>query len=404
MTRFFAFLSFLLIAYFMYGFYINQYEVSVIPTQIARDHSPLLNDYKGVMNVHTDISSGSAPASFVITSAKLANLDFLFFTDLNVFNPPYSVESYHGNLLVFSAGKYSYLDSRLLYYSLSQESIGANLGEAQVKLSDLLSQKTGASKDTLTILAHPYKAGFSWSGDIPTGLDGFEILNMKSLINRSWGESKLSTVWSLLIYPFNPRLSFIRLYTEPTDELALLDRLSQERRVVAYGGTEASARVIPLANYLIRFPSYKRSFEFMSNHILLRSELTGNFNSDRQKVFTALKNGNFYVALDMLGDPKGFVAVIEEEGRLHLMGNEIKFNKKGMRFKVSLPAKPTAFFEILILKNGEPIARINNPETTFDVPGPGTYRIQVRVSPLLPLPDAKKWITWIYTNPFFVSP
>ncbi|KYG66636.1 hypothetical protein AZI86_06210 [Bdellovibrio bacteriovorus] len=406
MTRFFALLSFLLIAYFMYGFYINQYEVSVIPTQIARDHSSLLNDYKGVMNVHTDISSGSAPASFVITSAKLANLDFLFFTDLNIFNMPYSVESYHGNLLVFSAGKYSYLDSRLLYYSLNQESIGSNLGEAQVKLADLLSQKTGASKDTLTILAHPYKAGFSWVGDIPSGLDGFEILNMKSLINRAWGESKLSTIWSLLIYPFNPRLSFLRLYTEPAEELALFDRLSKDRRIVAYGGTEASARVIPLANYFIRFPSYKRSFEFMSNHILLKSELTGNFTSDRQKVFTAMKNGNFYVSLDMLGDPKGFVAVMEEDaGKIHLMGNEVKFNpKKGMNLKVSLPTKPTSFFEIVIYKDGEPVARINEPETSFPLPGPGTYRVQVRVSPLLPLPDAKKWITWIYTNPFYVKP
>jgi hypothetical protein len=369
----------------MYGFYINQYEVSVIPTQITKEHSATFNDYRGVINVHTELSSGSATAGFVVTSAKLANLDFLFFTDLNIFNMTTTMESYHGNLLVFSAGKFSYLDSRLIYYSLSQESIGTNLGEAQVKLSDLLSQKTGASKDTLTILAHPYKAGFSWNGDIPSGLDGFEILNMKSMINRAWGESKLSTIWSLLIYPFNPRLSFLRLASEPNEELTLLDNLSKERRVVAYAGTEASARVIPLANYFIRFPSYKRSFEFMSNHVFLKSELTGSFNSDRQKVFNALKNGNFYVALDMLGQ-------------------EIKLNKRGMSLKVSLPAKPTSFFEIVVIRDGEAVARINDPNATYEIKEPGAYRVQVRVSPLLPLPDAKKWITWIYTNPFFVKP
>lgn len=403
MTKLFAFISFMLIGYFMYGFYINQYEVSVIPPQISRDHSPLINDYKGVMNVHTDLSIGSASTNFVIASGKLANLDFLFLTDLNIFNMPFSPESYHGNLLVFSAGKYSYLDSRILYYSLNQESIGQNLGEAQVKLADLLSQKIGASKDTLTILAHPYKAGFSWNGDIPTGLDGFEILNMKSLINRAWEESKLSTFWSLLIYPFNPRLSFLRLYTEPTDEIALFDRLSQERKIVAYAGTEASARVIPLANYFIRFPSYKRSFEFMSNHVQLKAELTGSFNSDRQKIFNALKSGNFYVALDMLGDPKGFVATLEDDDKTHLMGSEIKF-KKNLSLKISLPTKPSAFFEILVIRNGDVVARINDPETTYSISEPGTYRVQVRVSPLLPLPDAKKWITWIYTNPFFILP
>lgn len=403
MTKLFAFLSFMLVGYFLYGFYINQYEVSVIPTQISRDHSPLINDYRGVLNVHTDLSIGSASTNFVIASAKLANQDFLFLTDLNIFNSPFSPESYHGNLLVFAAGKFSYLDSRILYYSLSQESIGQNLGEAQVKLADLLSQKTGASKDTLTILAHPYKAGFSWNGDLPSGLDGFEILNMKSLINRAWEESKLSTIWSLAIYPFNPKLSFLRLYTEPNDEIALFDKVSQERKITAFAGTEASARVIPLANYFIRFPSYKRSFEFMSNHVQLKSELTGNFNSDRQKIFSAMKNGNFYVSLDMLGDPKGFVATLDVDDKTHLMGSEIKL-QKNMNIKISLPAKPAAFFEILLIRNGEVVTRLNSPEGNIPITQPGTYRVQVRVSPMLPLPDAKKWITWIYTNPFFVKP
>ena len=397
-------ISFLLVTYFMYGFYINQYDVSVVPPQITREHSRLLNDYKGVLNVHTDLSSGSSPASFVIASAKLANLDFLMFTDLNIFNMPTTFESYHGNLLVFSAGKYSYLDSRLIYYSLNQESIGNNLGDAQVKLADLLSQKTGASKDTLTILTHPYKAGYSWSGEIPTGLDGFELLNMKSLLNRAWEESKMSMFWSLAIYPFNPRLAFLRLYTEPTDEIALLNKLSQQRRIVVYAGTEASARVIPLANYFVRFPSYKRSFEFMSNHVLLKSELTGSFNGDRAKIFNALKNGNFYLSLDMLGDPKGFTATLEEDNnKSHLMGSEVKFTKN-MALKVSLPVKPRDFFEIVIYKNGEVAARLNEPEVVWPVKEPGVYRVHVRVSPMLPLPDAKKWITWIYTNPFFVKP
>lgn len=396
-------ISFLLVSYFLYGFYINQYETSVVPPQITREHSRSLNDYKGVLNVHTDLSSGSASSSFVIASAKLANLDFLMFTDVNVFNMPTTFESYHGNLLVFSAGKYSYLDSRLIYYSLTQEGVGNNLGDAQVKLSDLLSQKTGANKDSLTILAHPYKAGYSWSGEIPSGLDGFELLNLKSLVNRAWSESKISTIWSLAIYPFNPRLAFLRLYTEPTDEITLLDKLSQQRRIVVYAGTEASARAIPLANYFIRFPSYKRSFEFMSNHLLLKSELTGSFNSDRVKVFNALKNGNFYMALDMLGDPKGFVATLDEESKSHLMGSEVTFTKN-MSLKVSLPSKPKDFFEIVIYRNGQAIAKINEPEVVFPLTEPGTYRIQVRVSPMLPLPDAKKWITWIYTNPFFVKP
>lgn len=395
--------SFLLVAYFLYGFYLNQFDTAIVPRQLSAAHSSSYYDYKGVLNVHTDLSAGSASPSFVVTSAKLANLDFLMFTDLNLFNMPTSFESYHGNLMVMSAGKYSYLDSRLIYYSLSQESIGNSLGEAQVTLADLLSQKTGANKDSLTILAHPYKAGFSWNGEIPSGLDGFELWNLKSLSNRAWYDSKLSTIWSLLIYPFNPRLSFLRLYSEPTDEIALLDKLSTQRKVVVYAGAEASARAIPLANYFIRFPSYKRSFEIMSNHVVLKSELTGSFNGDRAKIFNSLKQGNFYMAMDILGDPKGFVATIDDDKQSYMMGSEVKF-KKGMTLKVKLPTTPKEFFEIVIYKNGESIGRINQPEASIQIDEPGVYRVQVRVTAMLPMPDAKKWFTWIYTNPFYVRP
>jgi hypothetical protein len=394
--------SFVIVVYFLYGFYINQYEVSTIQRQISTAHSTHYYDYKGAINVHTELSFGSAPASFVIASAKLANLDFLMFTDVNMFNNQTTSESYRGNLLVLSAGKYSYLDSRLIYYSLNQETIGNNLGEAQVRLSDLLSQKTGAKKDALTILSHPYKTGFNWSGEIPSGLDGFELWNQKSLSNRVWIDSKLSVIWSSLIYLFNPKLALLRLYTEPTEEIALLDKLSAQRKIVAFAGTEASARAIPLANYLVRFPSYKRTFEVMTNHILLKSELTGSFNSDRVKIFNALKNGNFYLSLDVLGDPKGFVATLDDENKSHLMGSEVKLSKN-ITLKVRLPSKPRDFFEIIILRNGEVVAKTNSTEATYAVTQPGAYRVQVRVSPMLPLPDAKKWFTWIYTNAFFVG-
>ena len=395
-------LSLMLVGYFFYGFYINQYEVSVIPTQIRSENSPLFNDYKGVMNVHTDLSSGSSGSGFVIASAKMANLDWIMFTDLNVFDIDRSYEAYHGNLLSLVGGKYSYLDSRLIHYSLTEPHLGSNLGEAQVKLADHLSQRTDDNKDSFVVLAHPYKAGYSWIGEIPSGMDGFEFLNMKSLLNRAWQESKLSTIWSLLIYPFNPKLAFLRLFSEPLEETVLLDRVSQDRKIYIYAGTEASARVIPLSNYLIRFPSYKRSFEYMSNHVLLKSELTGNFQNDRLKIVNALKNGNFYIALDMLGDPRGFTASIAEGTNVYVMGSSLKY-KAGMKLNISLPAAPKSFFEIIVYKDGVATSRFNQTPIQYEVIDPGVYRVEVRVSPLLPLPDAKKWISWIYTNPFYIN-
>ncbi len=279
--RLWIFLSSLLILYFSYGFYISQFDISPLPPGLRKDNPAGFYDYRGVINVHTDLSIGSSNPSQVIAAANLTGLDFLMLTDLNVFSNSTLIEGYHSRTLVMVGQKVSYLDSRWIHYSLHGMPLGENMGEAQVKMADLLSQNHGANTDDLLILAHPFKAGFSWNGALPSGMDGFELLNAKSLSQRSWDASKISTIWSLVTYPFNPPLSFLRLFTEPTEELDLFDQLSNQRQVSGFAGAEASARAFPLADYLIKFPSYQRSFEFLTDHILLRSELTGNQSSDR---------------------------------------------------------------------------------------------------------------------------
>lgn len=402
--KFIISISLLLVTYFLYGFYINQYETNVVPPQISNNISRSYNDYKGTINIHTNLSSGSSDPTFITTSAKNAELDFLIFTDVNVYNvSKIFTETYTGDILSLFGAKYSYLDSRIIYYSPDKKDIGDQLSEVQMKLADIISQKSNATSDSLTILAHPYKAGFEWQGDLPSGLDGFELLNMKSLLNRAWESSKVSMLWSLAIYPFNPKLAFLRLFSEPTDEIALYDRESVKRPISVFAGTEASARTIPLSDVFIRFPSYKRSFEFMSNHILLKSELTGNLQNDRQKIFTAFKKGNFYLALDLLGDTKGFNALLTDGSNEYLMGSHIKF-KKNLKIKVNVPPISKDFFEVVLYKDGAAIGIQNIHTPEFEISAPGTYRIHVRVSPMLPLPDAKKWITWIYTNSFYITP
>lgn len=397
-------LSAALIAYFSYGFYISQSEISVWPSQLRRENPAGFYDYRGVINVHTDVSIGSSPPAQVIAAAKMTGLDFIMLTDLNDFNSPPTADGYSGTTLVMTGHKISYLDSRLIWYSPKGGLPGETLGEAQVRLADLLSQPTGSNPDDLLILAHPYKAGFSWTGELPTGLDGFEVLNAKSLSVRSWEASKLSTIWSLVTYPFNPKLAFLRLFSEPTEEIELYDRLGQQRHVVGFAGAEASARAIPFAEYLIKFPSYQRSFDFITNHVLLKSELTGNAASDRQKIFAALKNGSLYLALELLGDPKGFNAWMEDRaGHVFEMGSTLKASKS-LKLGVHLPGTPTSFFEIVVYRNGVRHQTFNEPDVSMPVTEPGVYRVQVRLSPYLPLPDAKRWITWIYTNGFTVKP
>jgi len=399
-VKLFGFLTFVIMTYFVYGFYISQNDLKIVNPTLKKITESNYYDYKGVINVHSDLSIGSSPITQIIRSAKNAKLDFMILTDLNEFSEKNLVEGYFDETLIMSGSKISYLDSRFMVVPFQKQALGRNLGEAQVKLADLLSQEK--SNDYLVILAHPFKSGFSWTGLLPQGLDGIELINLKSLSQRAFELSKLSPLWSLFVYPFNPTLSFVRLFNEPSDEITMFDSSHEYGRFYAFSGAEASARAVPIANFLIKFPSYQKTFEMFSNHVLLKSELTGNVKSDKTKILTALKNGNSYLAFDMLGDPKGFSCLIEDRTKAHLIGSKIKLGKN-MKMKIRLPQTPNYFFETVVYRNGNRFETVNTTDAEIEINQPGVYRVQVRVSPYFPLPDATKWITWIYTNPFYVQ-
>ena len=396
------YLTFILLLYFLYGFYLSQSDLVVIPSSFKPESSSEYYDYRGVMNVRTALSNGSSSPSEVISEAKTAGLDFLFLTDVNQYEYSESLNGYNGGLLVSVAGEYSFLDSRILYYHLDSSKRPMDSAEAQVFFTDVLSQKVSENSDNIVVLAHPFNNGPTWTGAYPPGLDGIEILNPKSVSNKAWMRSKIDVLWSLFIYPFNPRYSFLRLFREPSEEIALWGQLSKERPTLAFGGADATARAVPWTNAILKFPSYEKSFEITNNHVLLNSELTGNYQKDRQKLFTAIKHGNCYVSLDLLGDPKGFLATMEDHDKKFLMGEHVRHSRT-LRLKAKLPIEPKDFYEMVVFKNGERDLAVNSPEFVYPVPGPGVYRVVVRVSPTLPLPDGKKWVTWIYTNNFYVN-
>lgn len=401
MSKFLALIAFFTICFFTYGFYISQFELNFITRKIKT--SDYYYDYKLGMNIHTNLSIGSEPLSIILSEAKRAQNKFVMITDLN---PSMKLpnDSYLQQIGVLQGAKYGYKDSRLIYFSTNEKNLGMKHGESQLLLSDLLSQAPEKNNETLLVLAHPFKTGFNWSGEIPEGLDGIELANLKSLSQQSWKYSKTSTIWSILLYPFNPQLALMRLFQEPTEEINLFDEISKKRKFVAFQGAEASARAIPLANLLIKFPSYERVLSVSSNHLLLTSELTGNMHEDKQKILKALKTGQFYISFDALGDPKGFEAYMFNEGsqKKFSMGSEVKLSDD-LKLYFKLPSEPTSFYEVVLYRNGARYDTLNTFEGIFLLREKGTYRIQVRISPSLPLPDAIKWLTWIYTNNFYVN-
>lgn len=393
----------LLLIYLIYGTFLSRFDLRIIPGEIASHDPQGFHDYAGVINIHSNQSTGSGSMSDIIAAAQESGLDFIFFTDLNNFdNQNRSYEGYHDNLLVFVDGEFTFLNSRLLNLGIRSDRDLSGPGRAQVLFGDLLSQHPRSEEQGMLFLAHPMRKKFRWVGEYPPGLDGIEIINLKSLWEEAWERSRASFLWSLLIYPFNDRLALLRLFRDPTHEVRLWDELNSRRPTVGLAGADADARVRISDDYSLQYPSYQTLFGLVRNHVLLPTELTGDETADSEKILTALRRGQFYVSLDILADAKGFLAAMTTaKGDLIPPGAEIPFQEH-LELLVELPHRPNVPFEVEIYRDGERIVQSNSQTTKVPIHSPGIYRIKVRVIPTLPLPDGKQWIPWIFSNPFYV--
>jgi hypothetical protein len=401
--RKFIFLTTAVFLYLVYGLYLAQYDVRVLSEDLAPEPPRGFFDYRGVTNVHTELSTGSGEISRVIQAAQSVGLDFLSITDLNLFTKPSALAGYHGPLLVMMDGEYSYLNSRLLNIGATTQRHLQGVGRSQVFFADLITQKVRAPDLGLFVLAHPLKPRYRWTGEYPPGLDGIEVINLKSMWQEAWEKNKLSFLLTLMILPFNEELALLRLFHAPDDEIRLWDELSEKRKTIGLAGADAEARlVLGGRRSFLRYPTYETLFSLVRNHLLLRSELTGNPPGDVEKLAAAMARGHFYMSLDILGNPKGFNAVLKgKTGQIWSMGSEVRF-MPGLTLETSLPQKPKVPFDVVVYRDGQRMLTSNAQVTQYILNSPGVYRVMVRVIPTLPIPDGKKWIPWIYTNPFYV--
>ena len=383
-----------------YSLVLFQYQVRVVRPNIHAKNPPHYYDYKGITSCHTTRSSGSLDPSEIISLARDLKFDFIFFTEVNVPIDP-TLEGYWDNILVLSGGEFSYLDSRLIYYNSPEEKLPATRGQMQVYLTDILSQADRANG--IITLAKPFHSHFRWSEKVvPPGLDAVEILNLQSLLDKVWNESKMSALVSLFVYFFNPNLAILRLYKTPEEELNLWDQENSKRKLVGLFGHDATAKAVINSRLYFKFPSYQLLFSIGANHLLLESELIGEKQSDRAKIYQALKNGQLYFSLDILADPKGFFMDVRSKGKIYPLGSTVR-REKGAQLIVQLPSDIQVPFEVVIYRNGEPILNSNLTRTVLPLEEAGVYRSVVRVIPPLPLLGGKRWIPWVFTNPIFVK-
>ncbi|MEZ4873844.1 MAG: hypothetical protein R2827_16710 [Bdellovibrionales bacterium] len=373
---------------FIYIMYIAFFEPRVLDSPFGYKTPSIFYDYKGVTHIHSERSSGSGSIEKIAEAANNAQLDFIYITDLNPFEfQNLNEEGIYGRLLLFSAGEYSYLDAKVLNYHNSTFEHLQSSGRIQLGFSDLLDSPDRSEKFGLFILSHPFKPGYRWNGDIPVGFDGIEIINLKSLWQQWFEKSKASFIFTLALYPFNSRLALIRLLERPRKNLKLWDSLnSKDRYSIGMVGNDAEALAKLFNNYAIELPSYENMFGMATNHVLLKSELTGDFQSDKKKIQTALSLGQFYLSFDFIANPRGFSAFVQTDGRKELaMGKDLDLAAPS-ELVIQLPEKLIAPVKVTLIKDGEVFMSSDSVVTKVNLTVPGTYRIEVQVRVPLPFP------------------
>ncbi|MCB0390216.1 MAG: hypothetical protein KDD58_02940 [Bdellovibrionales bacterium] len=376
--------------------------MNIIKPSIGRVHPEGFYDYAGVLNIHSLKSTGSGDYKDIVLAAQKTGLDFIFITDLNDIDVDKTAEKYYDHLLVFIDSEFSYLDSRVLFYGKEKYKDFSSIGQSQAKISDRLSDhNSSTNKDGLLVLAHPFKSGHEWQGDLPSSFDGIEVLNLKSIWQSVWKNNKLSFFWSMFIYPFNPELALLRMFPFPKREFKLWDQLNAKKRTLGFAGTDAEAKLKFPKN--LEIPSYETLFNIIRTHVILSSELTGDFRRDSKKIKQALVKGHFYFSLDKMANPVGFNAIVSGPTKKnYVMGEKISWTES-LELDINFQQKPLYPIDVMIFKDGEKILSSDSINTTYKILEPGVYRIVVRIIPTFPIPDGKKWVPWIITNPFFIK-
>jgi hypothetical protein len=391
--------------YIAYGLFVSFWSPEILPPVLNPNiQHKLFYDYSGAMNIHTINSTGSGNLEKIVAAAKNSGLHFIAITDLNDYSPSLHQESLYDGVLVFMGGSYGYLDSRIINFDIRTTQHLQGPGRSQMVFADLLTKENRNKPEGLFILSQPLRSGSKIETPQALGLDGIEVLNLKRIWQQSWQNSKLSFLWTALLYPFNSNLAYIRMLASfENKEVDLWDKLNQMGTFFGYAGTDADAQMSLSNSVSIEFPSYETLFSIFKNHILITSELTGNYQLDRKKISDALHNGQVYLSLDILQNPVGFEAYLSgPKNFLAPLGSTVAF-QPNLDLVINLPSKPSAPFETIVYRNGEKVLSSNSATTKYTIHGPGVYRSTVQIKVPLPLPYGSTWVTWIYTNPIYIK-
>lgn len=357
-----------------------------------------LNDYTGVIHLHSDYShDGRASILEIVEAARANGIDFVMLTDHDWLQAKHDgYERSYDGVLLFIGIEVTPRYNHYLAFGIDEPLITCDLAwvfpyEDEQEISPQFYIDWVRSKGGLGFIAHPDHEGalrfhvkqHPWNDWSVTGYTGIGIWDFMTDF-----QSRLKGYPSALLSYYFPAY---RLRGPKKETLARWDDLNRSRKVVGIGELDNHETVKKLLGIQFHIFPFSKAFRFIRTHILTEAEFLKEDELDREIILSALRRGRAYVALEYFERAEGFSFVIMDESEVATMGDEFFLDDLAI-VQIELPMKG----KIRLIKDGELFREQVGRELTCGIDEPGIYRVEVYHR------RALMYRPWIFSNPIYV--
>jgi hypothetical protein len=343
-------------------------------------------DLACVIHVHSTFSDGTATVPEIVDAAAAAGADAVLLTDHDSLEAArQGLEGWHRDVLLLVGHEVTTERGHLLAFGLEREVEHHGRTESQICTEVNAGGGFGFA-------AHPFSRG----GLIPS------IIRPHPWRAIEQCESLGIELWSLVTDAAErwrspvAALRFLRspedwLEGPPPEHLVRWDRLCAIRRVPAIGGLDAHQSGIRIRGKVLTPMHHERYFRLLRTHVLLEAQPAGELAADRDAIYSALRHGRCYLAVDAIAPAGGFeFSGYDARGRTIAMGAEVEALRCTLHATAPQPAL------LRLLRNGRLVAKVRADSLRHDVHEPGAYRAEAWVS------EGGRERPWIISNPIYL--
>lgn len=347
------------------------------------------HELQGVYHVHTVFSDGHATVDEIAARAAGERLDFVVLTDHG--NPNAASLRAAGlrkGVLVLAGSELNVNRGHLVALGFRRPE-----GNLPSKAEDAVAAVRALGG--FVVIAHPYsKVRWSW-GDWGESSDysGIEIVNADTMFKDNY--RRVLAYAPLLL--LGSRLPLVKMLEHPAANLKRWDQRGASAAIAGYFSADAHLY-------------YRGIFALLRLHVLLDAPAGDEGPAAKEAlIWSALRHGHFYNAVEAVADARGFRFAAEAGGgkgagsgsaRAYRMGDTIAAAGAAERPVLFEIRAPFPFRkEVRLLRDGRLIASSRDDIVRVPSEGPGVYRVEVYLEERTPLgPD----IPWIVSNPIYL--